>query len=64
MPEPIVTKLNRALADFMVTPEAQKLFTSLGMQPKTGTPAEAHDHIVKEAARWSQVIKGMGISID
>jgi tripartite-type tricarboxylate transporter receptor subunit TctC len=64
MPQPIVTKLNRTLADFMVTAEAQKFFTSLGMEPKTGTPAEAHEHIVKEAARWSQVIKGMGISID
>ena len=50
MPAPIVTKLNRALADFMVTPEAQKHFTSLGMQPKTGTPAEAHDYIVKGGA--------------
>ena len=64
MPEPIVAKLNAALADFMVTPEAQKYFTSLGMQPMTGTPAEAHDYIVKEAARWTKVIKGMGISID
>jgi tripartite-type tricarboxylate transporter receptor subunit TctC len=64
MPEPIVTKLNAAMADFMATPEAQKFFTSLGMEPKIGTPAQAHEHIVKEAARWSQVIKGMGISID
>jgi tripartite-type tricarboxylate transporter receptor subunit TctC len=64
MPEPIVTKLNAAMSDFMATPEAQKFFTSLGMEPKIGTPAQAHEHIVKEAARWSQVIKGMGISID
>jgi tripartite-type tricarboxylate transporter receptor subunit TctC len=64
MPEPIVMKLNKTLGDFMKTPEAQKFFTSLGMQPNVGTPAEAHAHIVKEAARWSQVIKGMGISID
>jgi tripartite-type tricarboxylate transporter receptor subunit TctC len=48
----------------MRTPEAQRFFTSLGMEPMTGTPAEAHQHIVKEAAKWSQVIKGMGISID
>ena len=48
----------------MVTPEAQKHFTSLGMQPMTSTPAEAHEHIVKEAARWTKVIKGMGISVD
>jgi tripartite-type tricarboxylate transporter receptor subunit TctC len=64
MPEPIVMKLNRALSDFMVTPEAQTFFTSLGMQPRTSTPAEAHAHIVKEAARWTEVIKGMGISVE
>jgi tripartite-type tricarboxylate transporter receptor subunit TctC len=64
LPAPIVAKLNTALSDFMVTPEAQAFFTSLGMQPKTGTPAEAHAHVVKEAARWTQVIKGMGISVD
>lgn len=64
MPEPIVTKLNRALADFMLTPEAQQHFTSLGMQPRTSTPAEAQQHIVTEAARWTKVIKGMGISVD
>jgi tripartite-type tricarboxylate transporter receptor subunit TctC len=64
MPEPIVVKLNRALADFMVTPEAQNFFTSLGMQPKTSTPAEAHGHIVKEAARWTKIIQGMGISVE
>jgi len=64
MPEPIVNQLNRALGEVMVTPEAQNFFTSLGMQPKTGTPAEAHAHVVKEAARWTEVIKGMGISVD
>jgi len=64
MPVPIVTKLNAALADFMLTPEAQTHFKSLGMQPMTGTPGQAHDYIVKEAARWTEIIKGMGISVE
>src|SRR5262245_46823100 len=64
MPEPIVIKLNRTLAEVMLTPEAQTFFTSLGMQPRTSTPKEAHEHIVKEAARWTQVIRGIGISVD
>jgi len=64
MPVPIVTKLNSALADFMVTPEAQTHFKSLGMQPMTSTPGAAHEYIVKEAARWTEVIKGMGISVE
>jgi tripartite-type tricarboxylate transporter receptor subunit TctC len=64
MPRPIVTKLNHAFCDFMRTPEAQKFFTSLGMHPRTSTPEEAQAHIVKEAARWTAAIRGMGISID
>jgi len=64
MPAPIVAKLNAALADFMLTPEAQTHFKSLGMQPMTSTPQEAHAYIVKEAARWTEVIKGMGISVE
>ena len=63
-PAPIVAKLNAALADFMKTPEAQKHFIALGMQPKTGTPAEAHDYIRVEAARWTKIIKGISISVD
>jgi tripartite-type tricarboxylate transporter receptor subunit TctC len=64
MPEPIVNRLNRALAEVMVTPEAQTYFTSLGMQPRTSTPKQAHEHIVKEAARWTEVIRSIGISIE
>jgi tripartite-type tricarboxylate transporter receptor subunit TctC len=30
----------------------------------TSTPQEAHAYIVKEAARWTEVIKGMGISVE
>jgi tripartite-type tricarboxylate transporter receptor subunit TctC len=64
MPEPIVAQLNRALGDFMRTSEAQQFFTGLGMQPLTSTPAEAAEHIRKESARWTAIIKGIGVSID
>ena len=64
MPEPIVARLNAALGDFMRTAEAQKYFTGLGMQPATGTPAEAAEHIRKEAARWTAIIRGIGVSVD
>ena len=64
MPEPIVTRLNQALADFMVTAEAQKYFTGLGMQPTTGTPAQASAHIRTESERWTKLIRGIGLSIE
>ena len=50
--ESMVTRLNQALADFMVTAEAQKYFTGLGMQPMTSTPEEAGAY-PQEAARWT-----------
>jgi tripartite-type tricarboxylate transporter receptor subunit TctC len=64
MPAPVVIKLNAALADFMKMPETQQHFISLGMQPTSGTPQQAQDYINVESARWTNIIKGMGISIE
>ena len=64
MPEPVLARINQALAEFMRTPEAQKHFTSLGMQPMTGTPAEARDYIRSEVVRWMPILKGMGLSVE
>jgi tripartite-type tricarboxylate transporter receptor subunit TctC len=48
----------------MRTSEAQQYFTGLGMQTTTGTPTEAADHIRKESARWTELIKRIGVSIE
>jgi tripartite-type tricarboxylate transporter receptor subunit TctC len=64
MPPPVVGKLNGALADFMKTPQAQQHFIALGMQPTSGTPAEAQAYIDKESARWTKIIRGIGISVE
>ena len=39
-------------------------FISLGMQPTTSTPQQAQDYIDVEAARWTKIIKGIGVSMD
>lgn len=64
MPEPIVAKLNAALDDFMRTPEAKQHFISLGMQPTTSTPKQAQDYIDVESARWTKIIRGIGVTVD
>jgi tripartite-type tricarboxylate transporter receptor subunit TctC len=64
MPEPVVARLNAALTEVMKTPEAQQYFTGLGMRPSTGTPSEAAEHIRKESARWTALIRGIGLSVD
>ncbi len=62
-PEAVLSQLNAALADVMKTPEAQKYFTNLGMQPMTGTRQQAADYIRTEAARWTPVIRKLGLSV-
>jgi tripartite-type tricarboxylate transporter receptor subunit TctC len=57
-------RLNQAFAGFMVTEEARKYFTGLGMQPMTSTPAEAAAHIRAESERWTKLIRGIGLIVD
>jgi tripartite-type tricarboxylate transporter receptor subunit TctC len=64
MPPRMVAKLNAALSDFMGTAEARQHFIALGMQPLTSTPEQAHDYIRVEAARWTKIIRGIGLSVD
>jgi tripartite-type tricarboxylate transporter receptor subunit TctC len=64
LPEPILAKLNGAIGDFMHTPEAQQHFTSLGMEPKSGTPEQAQTYIRTEVERWTAILKGMGVSVE
>jgi tripartite-type tricarboxylate transporter receptor subunit TctC len=64
MPEPVVTKLNAALMDFMKMPETERHFISLGMQPTTSTPQQAQAYIDVEVARWTKIIRGIGVSMD
>jgi tripartite-type tricarboxylate transporter receptor subunit TctC len=64
MPEPIAAKLNAALMDFMKSPETERHFISLGMQPTTSTPQQAQAYIDVEAARWTKIIRGIGVSMD
>jgi tripartite-type tricarboxylate transporter receptor subunit TctC len=64
MPERIVTRLNQTLGEVMQTAEAQRFFTGLGMRPMTSTPAEAAEHVRKEAARWTELIRKIGLSVE
>jgi tripartite-type tricarboxylate transporter receptor subunit TctC len=64
MPQPVVARLNAALTEVMKTPEVHQYFTGLGMRPTTGTPEQAAEHIRKESARWTALIRRIGLSVD
>jgi tripartite-type tricarboxylate transporter receptor subunit TctC len=34
------------------------------MRPMTSTPAEAAEHVRKEAARWTELIRKIGLSVE
>src|SRR5262245_8159252 len=64
LPAAIVTRLNRALVDFMAQAETRQHFLSLGMQPLSSTPAELGDYIRSEIKRWAAVVEAAGAAAD
>jgi tripartite-type tricarboxylate transporter receptor subunit TctC len=61
-PAPVVAKLNKALVDIVNTPETQKHYLDLGIQPKGSTPEELGAYIRSEIARWAKVVEAAGAS--
>lgn len=60
-PAEIVTKLNKAINDFLKTDIAIKTFANNGVQTSESTPASAKKYIADEAAKWEPVIKAAKI---
>jgi tripartite-type tricarboxylate transporter receptor subunit TctC len=60
-PEPIVTMLNREIAEIQKLPEVRKQMTTRGATIETKTPAQFGAFIDGETARWARVIKARGI---
>jgi tripartite-type tricarboxylate transporter receptor subunit TctC len=60
-PQPIIEKLNAALAADFKRPETTKRFTALGIVAQSGTPAEFAAFIAEQRAKWGKVIRAAGI---
>lgn len=61
MPRPVVDRLNQAINRVVQTPETKERFSSLGFEPRGGTPEDLDRHIKAEIARWASVIKSQAI---
>jgi tripartite-type tricarboxylate transporter receptor subunit TctC len=59
-PAAIVTKLNTAFNEIMVSADTRAHFTRLGWIPTTSTPQELHDYIKSEIVRWGKVMQAAG----
>lgn len=60
----IVEKVNHAVKAALDTPELTGTLVSLGVEPKTATPAEVQSLIDSESVRWSRVIKTADIRLE
>ena len=60
-PAPIIAKLNAAINDGLKTPQLQYALTNLSYEPMGGTPQDFTDMMKAEVARWSPIVKSLGL---
>jgi tripartite-type tricarboxylate transporter receptor subunit TctC len=63
-PEPIVMKLQHAVAKLMTSPEIRAKLAAQIMEPIPTTPAQFRARIASDIARWAPVIKAANIKIN
>jgi tripartite-type tricarboxylate transporter receptor subunit TctC len=61
---PIVLRLNTAINRAIATPTYRARFGKLGDEPAGGTPEEFGELIRRESAKWAEVVKRSGATID
>ena len=64
MPKEIVSTLNKAIASLLHSPEVQKRFASLDAEPGGNSPEEFRAFQEAEMAKWSKVIKEIGLQLE
>jgi len=63
-PEPILMKLQQAVAEIMASPEIRAKLAAQIMEPIPTTPAQFRARIASDIARWAPVIKAANIKIN
>jgi tripartite-type tricarboxylate transporter receptor subunit TctC len=63
-PEPIVQRLNEALAKALATSEARKQFEDIGIELAASTPRELTAELKQQADFWGPLIERAGVKLD
>jgi tripartite-type tricarboxylate transporter receptor subunit TctC len=63
-PEPIVKRLNEALAKGLGTPEARKQFEEIGIELVVSNPSELAAELKRQADVWGPLIERAGVKLD
>jgi tripartite-type tricarboxylate transporter receptor subunit TctC len=60
-PGPVVARLNAEINKAIASPAIREKWLALGIEPVGGTPERFAEHVKKETAKWTDVIKRAGI---
>jgi tripartite-type tricarboxylate transporter receptor subunit TctC len=60
-PQAVIDKLNATINEGLKMPELQYALTKLSYQPIGGTPAEFSETMKNELARWTPIVKSLGL---
>lgn len=63
-PQPIIDRLNKAVNDYLMTPEVVERFKVLGMESNVGPPKLLGDAMKSEHERWKKIITDANIRIE
>jgi tripartite-type tricarboxylate transporter receptor subunit TctC len=60
-PKPIVARLNREIADFVVTPEVKRVLAAQAIHTVSSSPEELRERIAREIQLWRGIAQKAGI---
>ena len=63
-PEPIIKRLNDAVAKALATPEARKQFEDIGIEPVVSNPSDLSSELKQQADFWGPLIERAGVKLD
>jgi tripartite-type tricarboxylate transporter receptor subunit TctC len=63
-PEAIVTKVNKALNEFLAEPETVAAMNKVGVEVQASTPQQLGDRVAADLKKWHDVIVSSGLKAD
>jgi len=64
VPRPIVDKLNAAINKALLSDSFKEKFKGIGDEPAGGTPEDFAATIKTDSAKWADVIKRAGVTLE
>jgi tripartite-type tricarboxylate transporter receptor subunit TctC len=63
-PAAVIDKLNAAVNAGLGSPEMRASLARIGIEPRSGTPAEFAAIVAGEASKWAEIVRITGIKVE